>query len=245
MCDPLTIAGIALSAAGVAAGQMASSKVAKARDDVLSAERIRQGGFDKEAAALNTQSQDRYQDAAGQQKAKATEIGDYLKGQQIEADTAANAGTQAQVMPTSSSNITVQAEKSARDDARGFTDDLAMRKGDLRSFGDFIGDTGRLQARDASKIGQLGGFKKGSSDVASLELDSANGAGNGIKLIGDLLGAAGGVGTAAGLKGSFTGAAPTIGSAGSMAAGRANDLSSVAGYTAGKSGLSNLFGIFG
>jgi hypothetical protein len=244
MCDPLTIAGIALTAGSTIAGQVAQSKVANARDDVLAAERVRQRGLDQEAAALNTQSQDRYQNAEGQQQEKAKELGDYFKGQQIEADTAAAAGVPA--MPVSDSNITVQAENKERGEARAFTDRLGEARGDMRSFGDYLAGVGRLQARDAGKIGQIGGFKKGSSGVTALELDAANGAGNGIKMFGDLAGVLGGAAIGKGLQGTFAGAGNVASKAGSMAAGRVADRLSVPGYSAaGGGGISNLFGIFG
>ncbi|SEG65024.1 hypothetical protein [Bosea lathyri] len=253
MCDPLTIAGIALTGASAVAGQMASSKAASARKDVLAAERIRQGGLDQEAAALNTQSQDRYEGFADKQGEKSKELGDYFASQQAGTDAAAAAGAEAAgaLIPQSGSNVTVQNETKERGKARTDTNDLAAKRGELRAFGDVLGGTGRLQARDAARIGQIGGFKKGSSDVTSLELDAASGAGNGIKSIGDLLGGIGSIATGAGLKGSFAGTglgagAKTVANS-SMAAGRAADLASVPGYAAsgGSNGLRNLFGIFG
>lgn len=236
MCEPLTIASIALTAGGIAANQIAQSKVQSARNDVLAAERIRQKGLDAEAAALNTQSQDRYQNAEAQQEAKSKELGDYFKQQQIENQTAANDGTKAQIaaLPTSGSNITVQAEKDARGEARDFTNRQGEARGDLRSFGDFLGGVGRLQARDASKIGQLGGFKKASSDITALELDAANGAGNGIKMFGDLAGALGQAGIAKSLQGSWVGSTPTVAKTAAAASAPATS-----------NGLYNLFGIFG
>lgn len=243
MCDPLTIAGIALTVGSTVAGSVAQSKVASARDDVLSAERIRQKGLDQEADALNLQSQDRYQDAEGQQKEKAQELGDYFKEQQVQADTAATEG--APVMPVSDSNITVQAEGKKRKEARNFTDRLGEARGDMRSFGDYLGGVGRLQARDAGRIGQVGNFKKGSSEITALELEAANGAGNGLKMFGDLAGVLGGAALGKGLQGTFSGAG-SVANAGSMAAGRALDRASVPGYSAAPSrGISNLFGIFG
>ena len=70
MCDPLTISGIVLSAAGAGANYLGQQQVQSARDDALAAERIRQQALDQEAAALNTQSQDRYQNFEGQQQEK-------------------------------------------------------------------------------------------------------------------------------------------------------------------------------
>jgi len=195
LCDPLTIAGIALTAGSTVANTVAQGKVTKARDDALAAERIRQGGLDQEAAALNTQSQDLYQDFGGQQDAAATKLGDYFAGQ-----TAAEPTT-AEALPTSGSNVTVQEEKKQRDKARTETNASGAALGSLRAFGDVLGTAGREQARDASLIGQIGGFKTGSSGVLPLELDAASQKGGGLKLLGDVLGGFGGVATSAGLSG--------------------------------------------
>ncbi len=200
MCDPLTIAGLALTAGSTVANYAANQQVQAARNDALAAERIRQGGLDQEAAALNVQSQDRYQGFEGQQEQKAKQLGDYFAGQSVAEPTTAEA------LPTSTSNITVQEENSQRGKAREFTDEQGRALGNLRAFGDLLGGIGRLQARDASLIGQIGGFKQGSSGVLPLELDAASSAGDGMKLFGDILGGLGSVGTSAGLSGgSFVG----------------------------------------
>lgn len=195
MCDPLTIAGVALTAGSTVANTMAANKVAKARDSAMAAERIRQGQLDQEAAAINTQSQDRYQDFEGQQEQEATKLGDYFAGQTTAEPTAAEA------LPTSTSNITIQEENKQRGQARDFTNKTGEALGNLRSFGDLLGSIGRDQARDASLVGQIGGFKAGSSNVLPFELDEASQKGNGLKLFGDILGGVGGIATSAGLSG--------------------------------------------
>lgn len=175
-----------------------------ARDDAMAAERIRQGSLDKEAQALNAQSQDRYQDFQGQQDQKAASLADYFTGQEV-AEPSAEAA-----LPTSSSNITVREEGKQRGKATEFTNRTGNALGELRAFGDLLGDVSRLQARDAGQIGQIGGFKRGSSGVLGYELDEASQAGNGLKMFADLAGGAGGIATSAGLSGGslFGGAAP-------------------------------------
>lgn len=208
MCDPITIAGLALTAGSTVANTMAQSKIQAARNDALAAERIRQNTYDKEAAALNVKDQNSYTNFADQQDAKSQELGDYFQSQQLssQADTAAAAGEQtaAAALPTSASNITVQEEAKQRAKAKDFTDTQAASLGKLRSFGDLMGDLGRSQARDASLIGQIGSFKKGSSAVLPYELEAAQEKGNSLKLFGDLLGLGGSVATAAGLGGKTT-----------------------------------------
>lgn len=195
MCDPLTIAGVAMTAGSTVANSMAQSRAAGARKDALAAERIRQGGYDQEAQALNTQSQDRYKDFEGQEEAKAAKLADYYKSQSVPEPEAGVA------LPTSASNIVLREEGKQRGKAREFTDRTGEALGALRAFGDVLADRSRLQARDAALIGQVGGFKKGSSAVMPYELDAANKRGAGLKLFGDILGGLGGVATVAGLGG--------------------------------------------
>ncbi len=125
----------------------------------------------------------------------AQQLGDYLGGQQA-LDT-----TPAEALPSSTSNITVREEERQRNNAQQFTNQQGQALGQLRSFGDFLGGIGRDQARDASLIGQIGGFKMGSQGVLPYELDEAGKAGDGMRFFGDLLGGAGSVATGAGLSG--------------------------------------------
>jgi hypothetical protein len=201
MCDPITLAGIALTVGSTVANTVAQNKVQAARDNAMAAERIRQNGLDKEAQALSTQSQDRYQNFGDQQDQRSSELGQYFTDQKIEAGDANAAATRESTIPQSGSNITVAEEAKQRGQASEFTDNQGQALGNLRSFGDLVGEIGRGQARDASQIGQIGGFKRGSSAVLPYELEAANGAGNGAKLFGDILGLAGSVTTAKGLGG--------------------------------------------
>jgi hypothetical protein len=234
----LTIAGVALSGVSAAMNSAAQSKIQSARDDAMAAERIRQKGFDQEAAALNETADNRYQNFEGQQADKSAELSDYFTGQEVPQPSAEAA------IPTTASNITVQEVNKQRGQAKDFTDRTGNALGELRSFGDLLGDISRLQARDAGTIGQIGGFKKGSSSVLPYELEAANSKGNGLKLFGDILGGVGGIATSAGLSGGslFGGAANTAVSpgfgVGSMAAARAADRASMPGYA----GVSSLYG---
>lgn len=145
-----------------------------ARDDALAAERIRQQGYDRETDALNAQSQDRYQGFEGQQDQKATELGDYFQSQADSVAATPDTVGAGALLPASNSAITVANEAGARGKARAYTDQQGAALGNLRSFGDLLGGIGREQARDAISIGQIGGFKKGSSSVLHYELEAAN-----------------------------------------------------------------------
>ena len=196
MCDPATLTGLALTAGSTVVNTIAANKAASAREDVLAAERIRQGQLDREADALNVQSQDRYKNAEGQQQAKARDLSDFFTGPNTagEANDAA-----ASVMPSDTSDITVREMQKQTNAAQDFTGQQAASLAALRSFGDMLGDNARLQARDASLIGQVGGFKRGSSGVTPLELDAASQKGAGLRFFGDLLGGAGSLATNYGL----------------------------------------------
>lgn len=235
MCDPLTIGGIVLSAAGAGANYLGQQEVQSARDDALAAERIRQQMLDREAAALNTQSQDRYQNFEGQQQEKTKSLTDLFTAQPAEASPAPA------LLPQSSSNITVQNEAARKSDAKARTDQIGGARANLRAFGDTLGDNNRLQARDASKVGQIGGFKNGSSSVLGYELEDANNAGGALSTLGTIASGLGRIGVGAGLSGAnlFGGGAAaaspltspaTYGAAGSRALGGALDRASVPGY---------------
>jgi len=239
LCDPISLTGLALSGAAAAANGMAASKVSKARGEVMAAERARQGKLDQEAQALNVQSQDRYQGYEGKQDERSKALGEYFQQQRTAPD-APGAMTEGDITaPTSASNITVREEAKQRGKAAASTDAQGAALGQLRGFGDMLGETSRLQARDAGLIGQIGGFKKGSSDVTALELDAANGAGNGLKSLGSLLGLAGTAATGYGLQGSFANAATGLGG-NTIAAARVLDRASVPNYATG--GGNSLFG---
>lgn len=195
MCDPLTITGIALSAGSTVMQTMAANKVQNARNDALLAERLRQRQFDDEAAALNAQSQDRYTGFEGKQDAEGQKLGDYFASQTAAEPSAAEA------LPASSSNLVVAEEGRNRAAARRDTNESGAALGNLRAFGDLLSSTGRLQARDAGTIGQIGSFKQGSSGVLPFELEDANSKGGGLRLLGDIMGGAGSVAMSAGLSG--------------------------------------------
>ena len=200
MCDPMTIAGIALTAGSTVANTIAANQQAKARDQALAAERIRQGKLDRENEALNQTSRDRYQDFEGQQQERGSKLADYFT--ENEANTAdANQQAVQDMLPTSGSDITVREQAKQSGLAKAFTDQQGQALGNLRAFGDVLGSIGRDQARDASSIGQINSFKRASSGIVPLELEAANEKGAGARLFGDLLGLGGGLALNKGLSG--------------------------------------------
>ncbi|MDR6870123.1 hypothetical protein J2Y55_001123 [Bosea sp. BE125] len=191
----MTITGVVLSGVAAAANASAQSKVQSARDDAMAAERIRQKGYDQQADATNAHAQDQYQNFEAQQGDRKTQLADYYKAQT--AQPVDQTGPVA--LPQSSSNVTVQAENTARGQAKAFTDKQGDTLAGMRSFGDLLGTLGRGTARDAITVGQIGGFKKGSSAVLPYELEAANSKGSGMKMLGDVAGGLGKIGVSAGL----------------------------------------------
>lgn len=201
MCDPLTIAGAALSVGSTVANAAAANKAAKAREQTLAAERIRQGALDQEAQALNARAQDRFEGAAAKTEEKKQALGDYF-AQPVENSEANNA---AAALPAGANSIVTREMAKKAGEAKAFTDQQGQALASLRAFGDMLGETSRLQARDAGEVGQIGGFKRGSSNVMPLELDAAAQKGAGLRLLGDVLGGIGGVSLNAGLTGGSLG----------------------------------------
>lgn len=199
----LALLGGLASVGSTAANAAAARKQNRAREDALSAERIRQTGLDREAQALNAGAQDRYIDFGDKQDEKGKALGDYFAT--AEASAAPDPGVAnalaASVLPSGSNDIVTQETNKQIGRAKQFTDQQAGALGELRAFGDVLGDTSRLQGRDASLLGQIGGFKRGSSNILPLELDAAAQKGGGLQLLGDILGGVGSIGINAGLTG--------------------------------------------
>lgn len=198
MCDPLTIAGMALTAGSTVMHTMAANKAAKARSDAISAERMRQNTLEQEANALNTASQDRY--GPGYEKgreATAKQLGDVLGSQDIGSDTAVGGVAEG---PPDTSAVAVQESKKQQAAAKDYTAKQGQARGKLLSFGDYLGDTSRMQARDASLVGQIGGFMKDSSNQLPYELDAASHKGDSLNMFGDLLNLGGSLALGKGLQ---------------------------------------------
>ncbi len=215
MCDPITIASVALTAASVAANSMAASQAGHARTAALQAERSRQNQLNQEASGINDTAQGRFKGFQDQQDAQQQNLASYYTGQDIGAPPPESA------LPTSSSNIVVDEQAKQDAKAKAFTDRTGTALAGLRAFGEALGADSRGTARDAGALGQVNNFKAGSSAVVPYELDAASQKGNGMKMVGDILGGLGKVGMSAGLSGgsfgNLFGGAPGVGSSATVA----------------------------
>lgn len=195
MCDPIVIAGLALSAGSAVVNSNAASADTRARDAVLAAELRRQSGFDTEAAALNKQSQERYVDFAPQMAERTGSIGDYLSSSVVP-DPNSSAPSP---LPSSSSPIINQEIDKQRGAAQDYVDQQTGALANMKAFGDLLGEISIGQGRDATQINTIGGFKRGSQNIVPYELNEAAKAGDGMRFLGDLLGGAGTIATGFGI----------------------------------------------
>lgn len=202
MCDPITLIGAAATIGSVGANYVANQQAQNARNDAMAAERIRQRQLDQEAAGLNNQSRDRYENFGDQQGERAGKLKEYYAdvGNRITAPLPTEA-------PIGSKASGVVAQEMAKQGAKAdaFADQQNTALAGKNAFGSLFGDISRLQARDAGLVGQLAGFKKGSAGILPLELEAAAQKGAGLKLAGDILGGLGSIGVKAGLGGAGAG----------------------------------------
>lgn len=203
MCDPLTITSAALLAGGTAANYYGQTQAANARDDVLAAERIRQRGYDKEADALNKKSQGLYENFGAKQGQTGSDLSAMFRDASAPAQSAPAGRTAApqEVMPASTSNIVNREQSKQQSLADAFVGQQADALGNLRAFGDLMGSNSREQAKNASLLSQILGFKTGSSRVAGLETEQASHAGDGWSMAGEVAKGLGSIGLSAGLSG--------------------------------------------
>lgn len=198
MCDPITAAGAALSIGGVLANSEAENQVSGARSGVMNTELARQFGYDSQAQGINNQARDRYAKTGADMDERKKSIGDFYAANNGGLPTA---GPTAGAMPASQSGVIVQEGKRQEAKTDAFNTQQNGASANLRSFGDVLATKSLGTARDAGELGIVNGFKAGSNSVLPLELQSANSAGNDMKMLGDVLGGAGQAATFAGLSG--------------------------------------------
>lgn len=192
MCDPLTIS-LALTGGSVISNALAQGQDARAREDALEGERYRQAQLARESDALNDQSRQGFDNLGAEQDQRSSELAQYFTTAPESANTAvdkANASA-ASVMPSATNDIVQREIQKQGDAAKAFTGQQGEALGGLRAFGDVLGRASLDQARNAGYVGQVNGFRQGSTNVLPYELEDANKAGDGLRFFGDVLGLAG------------------------------------------------------
>lgn len=231
MCNPAMAIGAVMMAGSLVANNQAQKKVDKARAGALEAESIRQRMFDEENTALNTQSQDRYQDYETKQGDKAQDIASFYSANESPSD------APSAIPINDSGNITVQREMAKKSgEASAYGDQQNAALASLRSFGDLLGGISREQSRDASQINLVNSFKQGSANVLPFELEAANAKGGNLRTLGALLQAGGSAAMGAGMGGLVAPGAGTT-SAAPLAQQQATGLTIQQNANAGLSGL--------
>jgi len=236
MCDPITAAGAAMSVGSMVANQAASDQVSGARSGVMSAELARQFGYDSEVNGINNGARDRYANTGADMDTRKKQVADFYGENNGGLPTA---GPTAGSMPASDSGIIVQEGKRQGEKTAAFNTQQNDASANLRSFGDVLATKNLGTARDAGQLGIVNGFKAGSTGVLPLELQSANSAGNDLKMLGDVLGGAGQAATFAGLSGFDPFKSTTI--AGTSPAAKAAPQGARAVGDAGRSGIFSMF----
>lgn len=194
----MTAAGAAMSLGGVVANKAGADQVAGARGGLMNTELARQFGYDTESQGINNQARDRYANTGADMDARKKSVADFYAANN---EGLPAAGPTAGAMPASSSGIIVQEGKRQGERTAAFNAQQNSAAADLRSFGDVLASKNLGTARDAGQLGAVNGFKAGSNAVLPLELQSANAAGNDMKMLGDVLGGIGTAATFAGLSG--------------------------------------------
>jgi hypothetical protein len=199
--EPITslVLGGGSTLASMFLNSAAQNSVDEARSKVIADERARQAALDTEAKGVNDQSLGRYGNFDTQMAGRAKELADFFRTPVVTPNTQYTAAP----LPPVSSDLVAREVANKTGIANAFVDHQADALGNLRSFGDLFGGIQRSQAQDAQHVGQIGGFKKGSSAVEQLELDNANRAGNAYKTWADITGGLGKVGLTAALAGQY------------------------------------------
>lgn len=167
------------------ANTIAADKQGEAIASAQNAERLRQKRFDTESLALNDKALNRYDDVPGQIDTKAGDLAAMFGEASSEAPAEPIITT-----PTSSSNVVTSRETAAMGKAKSETDARAGQLGNLRAFGDVLGENSRLQGRDAGQLGLIGSMRRGSQGVLPMELEAAQYEGSGLRTLADILSAA-------------------------------------------------------
>lgn len=200
--DPLTLAllGTALTGGGALAGMFGRNKVEDARAATLATARGLNQGLQTEAGVINDRSADRFTDFGGQQTTRASQLAEMFRHPTPDA---VPGPTSIAPLPEPSAPLIAGEVGRQQANIEKFSNHQADTLGQMRAFGDVLGKISRGQARDASSIGQIGGFERGNASVVPAQLNADSHAGDGWSFAGNLLSGGGKVALTSGLAGQF------------------------------------------
>ena len=190
MCDPLSIAGVALTIGSTFLSSQAANKVERSRNAAINTETNRQEELQKRAQATLLQNTQKFTPENVNQGIQAAEDArtERLQSNVTGGDTLADV------------NFGPSAPNSVREDAaRRVNEGLASGKefagqlAGLGAFGEQQFGTRLDLSRLAESMGALGTESRNSAAILPLELNSANRAGDKLRGIADITGALGSV----------------------------------------------------
>lgn len=202
----MSIASGALLVGSTLTGMAQQGEVDSARSDAINAENQRQKKLRAEAEAALGKSEQDFTKLPGEQKQAGDDLASILNRNTMQQAPPAN------LLPGASDPTVVREVGKQTDKAKAYTNQQGNALGQLRAFGDTMGDANRNLGGNAQWINTLGGFQQGSAGVLNSELAAANDAGSGWGTLGDILGGVGSLGLTAGLsKGAGPGVVPAGG----------------------------------
>ncbi len=203
MCDPITLAGLALTAGSFVTSAIANNQVEEQRSQVALSEATRQENLQRQAIGQIDTATERFTPETvnqGIEEAAQARI-DRLQGN-VE-----GAGDQdPNDLPLTASAPRIVRETAARELNKGLGEgkSFAARLGRLGAFGESSFQRNIDLGRLGETLGQLGTESRNSAAITPLEFESANRKGGTLRGISDILG---GLGSAANL-GSSVGFSP-------------------------------------
>jgi hypothetical protein len=166
MCDPISIAGAALSGAGMAANSIAANQVASATNAAEQQTAMLNQVDANRAFAANRQALGNYNNFAAGQGAMGQQLGDYLK------TAVKRAPPPSQMAPTGGS--TSAAVAAGAPSVSSFSNQQAGALGNLNSFGDYLAQQNRAANRGFKQANMNDEFMRQNNAVLGLQLNDAS-----------------------------------------------------------------------
>ena len=190
MCDPLTLAGLALTAGSFVASQVSQNQVSRERGNVALAESTRQEDLQRRAIGQVDAATERFTPEVLNQ---GIEQAAQARTERLQGN-AAGAGDQSpNDLPLTGSAPRVVRETAARELNRGLGEgkSFAARLGRLGAFGENQFQRNLDLGRLSETLGQIGTESRNSANIAPLEFQTANRKGDTAGGISDILGSLG------------------------------------------------------
>lgn len=194
MCDPISIAGAALTGAGMAENAIGSNAVQSSINSAEQQEQYLNGVQQQRINQANSAALGNYSNFQQGQTAEGKSLGDFLQ-----ANSTGAAPPKSYMAPTDANTQNELSTQNSIGNALGTQQ--ARSLGNVRSFGDYLASANRGAARNLQTADQGANFMQGNANVLGLQLHDAQQAGNTNSLLGSIGTALGGLGIKAGISG--------------------------------------------